>query len=70
MSDERNSPNVLSDTELALLTDELGFEPTDYEQFIEAAIDDPRQWDDTAQELETMAKGAKALLALWRRERS
>lgn len=61
---------MLSDTELALLTDELGFEPTNFEQFIEDAISDPHQWTEPAQELETMAKAAKALLALWRRQRS
>ncbi len=57
---------MLTKLENDLITDETGFEPTDFEEFIDAAIDDPRQWDDPAQELQTMAKVTKALLALWR----
>jgi hypothetical protein len=59
----------LTGQETHLLCDEIGFEPSDLEEFIAAAIEDPKQWTDPAYELETMAKAAKGLLALWRAER-
>lgn len=60
---------MLTGTEAHLLCDEIGFEPDELEQFIADAISDPRQYTDPAFELETMARAAKGLLALWRQER-
>jgi hypothetical protein len=61
---------MLTGTESHLLEDEIGFEPSELEQFIEDALENPRRYTDPAIELETMAKAAKGLLALWRAERS
>lgn len=61
---------MLTGHEEHLLCDEIGFEPDEFERFIEDAIDNPHQYTDPAAELQTMAKGARGLLALWRRERA
>ena len=60
----------LTGEESHLLQDEIGFEPTELEEFIEHAIEDPRRYTDPADELSTMARAAKGLLVLWRAERA